>query len=138
MTVKGPWSTRELRYLRDHANEGAAQVAHDLDRSISSVQSQAHDQGLSLRRRWQCPRCGRMTYQPLIKLKGWCRSCVREVRRAEIAEQARDMREEARRADAERRERQRIYSMKSRAKRKLGEIEANSKAKQQVEKGEES
>ena len=31
------WSTRELRYLEEHAGDGAKQVAKDLGRSIDSV-----------------------------------------------------------------------------------------------------
>ena len=52
------WSTRELRYLEEHAGDGAKQVAKDLGRSIDSVKHMAQKCGLSLRKRRQCPRCG--------------------------------------------------------------------------------
>jgi len=53
------WSTHELMYLEEHAGEGAKAIAKALGRSEDSVKWQAQRCGLSLRKRSQCPNCGR-------------------------------------------------------------------------------
>ena len=111
------WSIRELRYLEEHAGEGAAAIAKALGRSRNSVEVQAHRCGLSLRRRTQCPRCGRWTFRPLNRANGWCVECTKELHMKDLAEQASAMREEAAREKRNDRERQRHYSAKSRAKK---------------------
>lgn len=111
------WSTRELRYLEEHAGEGAAAIAKALGRSRQSVKQQAMRSGLSLRQRSQCPNCGRWTFRPLNRVNGWCMECTKELHMRELAEQANAMREEAVRERRNNRERQRHYSAKSRAKK---------------------
>ncbi len=112
------WTTRELRYLEGHAGEGADAVAKALGRSRQSVQWQAHECGVSLRKRSQCPNCGRWTFKPLNRVSGWCIECTKEQRMSSLAEQASAMREEAVRKQRNDRERQRYYSSKARAKKK--------------------
>ncbi len=113
------WTTGDIGYLERHAREGAAAVAHALGRSRASVVCQAHRYGISLRRSWQCPRCGRVTYRPLSQDTGWCSCCTKEKRVGEIAEQVREMEREVMRERDMNRERQRLYSRKSRAKSSL-------------------
>lgn len=112
------WSTRELRYLEEHSGDGAKAVAKALGRSVNSVEWQARRCGLSLRKRSQCPNCGRWTFKPLNRVSGWCAECTKELRMSDLAEQASAMREEAARERRNDRERQRYYSAKSRAKKK--------------------
>lgn len=112
-----PWTSKEIAYLEEHACDGAEAIAEELGRSVSSVEVQASRYGLSLRRRWMCPKCGAQTFSPLSKRTGWCRNCTKEKRAEELAEQVRDMEEEVRREDKANRERQRLYSRKYRAKR---------------------
>ena len=113
------WSTRELRYLEEHAGDGAASIAQALGRSERSVRSQATRYGVSLRRRWLCPNCGHVTYRPLSTVTGWCHVCTMDARRERIAAEVADMEEELRREQAAKRERQRLYSRKNRAKKRL-------------------
>ena len=112
------WSTRELRYLEEHSGEGAAAVAKALGRSVDSVEWQARKCGISLRRRRQCPHCGRWTFRPLNRVNGWCIECTKELHMADLAEQAEAMKEEASREIRNNRTRQCFYSAKSRAKKK--------------------
>lgn len=111
-----PWSTREIRYLREHAGDGAKEIAKALGRTTEAVKLQARKCGISLRQRWMCPKCGRMTFKPLNKANGWCAECTKEGHVADLREQASAMREEAARSKRNDRERQRCYSAKSRAK----------------------
>lgn len=111
------WSTRELRYLEEHAGEGAGAVAKALHRSVDSVRRQANRYGVSLRRSWLCPNCGQRTFRPLSSKTGWCSACTKEARASEIAEEVRDMEREAMRQVEADRERQRLYSRKSRVKK---------------------
>ena len=111
------WSTRELRYLEEHAGEGAAAIAKALGRSIDSVKHMARKCGLSLRKRHQCPRCGQWTFRPLNRVNGWCIECTKELHMSDLADQASAMKEEASRCKRNDRERQRYYSAKSRAKK---------------------
>jgi hypothetical protein len=46
----GPWTTDELRLLREHAHEGAHAVAIMLGRSVGSVKQAAQRRRISLRR----------------------------------------------------------------------------------------
>lgn len=111
------WSTREIRYLREHAGDGAKEIAKALGRSTDAVKWQARRCGISLRQRWMCPKCGRTTFKPLNRANGWCAECTKESHVADLREQASAMREEAARAKRNDRERQRCYSAKSRAKK---------------------
>ncbi len=61
--VMRQWSTQELKYLEEHAGEGAKAIAKALGRSIDSVKWQAQRCGLSLRKRSQCSHCGQMDVQ---------------------------------------------------------------------------
>lgn len=112
------WSTHELMYLEEHAGEGAKAIAKALGRSEDSVKWQAQRCGLSLRKRSQCPNCGRWTFRPLNRINGWCIECTKELHMCDLAEQANAMREEAIREKRNNQERQRYYSAKSRAKKK--------------------
>lgn len=115
------WTSSEVRYLEEHAGDGAAAIAEALGKSVTAVEVQAHRYGLSLRKRWLCPKCGRETFKPLSNRTGWCVSCTREQRAAEIAEQVWAMEEEVRREDKANKERQRLYSRKYRAKKQINE-----------------
>lgn len=112
------WTTREVAYLRTHAHEGARAVAEALRKTESACEHKARREGISLRRRWLCPKCGMTTFRPLRKSTGWCACCTKEARAEEIAEQVREMEAEEvrdRRAD---RERQRLYNRKYNARRR--------------------
>lgn len=115
------WTSSEVRYLEEHAGDGAVAIAEALGKTARAVEVQASKYGLSLRRRWICPRCGRQTFKPLSSRTGWCVSCTREQRASEIAEQVRAMEEEVKREDRVNKERQRLYSRKYRAKRQIDE-----------------
>ena len=112
------WTSSEVRYLEEHAGDGAVTIAEALGKTVRAVEVQASKYGLSLRRRWICPRCGRQTFKPLSSRTGWCVSCTREQRASEIAEQVRAM---VNREDRVNKERQRLYSRKYRAKRQIDE-----------------
>lgn len=113
------WTTYKLRYLEEHANEGAEAIAEALGCSRTAVEVQASRYGISLRKRWRCPRCGMVTFRPLSTVTGWCANCTKEARRERIAEEVRELEEEVRRQERENRERQRLYARKHRAKKKL-------------------
>lgn len=113
------WTSSEVRYLEEHAGDGAEAIAKALGKSVKAVKNQAMRYGLSLRKRWLCPKCGRETFKPLSNRTGWCVSCTREQRASEIAEQVRAMEEEVRREDKANKERQRLYSRKYRAKKQI-------------------
>jgi hypothetical protein len=49
--ISRPWSTAELRYLREHGSDGARAVAEALGRTVAAVTRQAQKQRVSLRRR---------------------------------------------------------------------------------------
>lgn len=110
------WSTHELKYLEEHAGEGAKAIAKALGRSVDSVKWQAQRCGLSLRKRRQCSNCGRSTFKPLNRMNGWCIECTKELHMSDLAEQANAMREEAIREKRNNQQRQRYYSAKSRAR----------------------
>lgn len=111
------WTTFELTYLANHAGEGAKAIAKALGRSTDSVEWQARQCGVSLRRRSQCPLCGQWSFKPLNRVTGWCAECTKERRMSELAEIARAMKEEAIREKRNNQERQRYYSAKSRNKK---------------------
>ena len=109
------WTTREIKYLEEHAGDGAEAIAKALGRSVRSVDNQARRYGVSLRKSWVCPKCG----MRVSSRTGWCAACTKENRMERIAEEVRELEEEAKRNERIDRERQRLYSRKSRAKKKL-------------------
>lgn len=113
------WTSRDVRYMEEHAHEGAKAVAEALGMSVRSVQSQALRYGVSLRRSWLCPKCGMRSSRPLSGRTGWCSACTKESRRAELEERVREIEEEAMRNEREDRARQRLYARKFRAKKKM-------------------
>lgn len=113
------WTTREIKYLEEHAGDGAEAIAKALGRSVRSVDNQARRYGVSLRKSWVCPKCGMRVSKPLSSRTGWCAACTKENRMERIAEEVRELEEEAKRNERIDRERQRLYSRKSRAKKKL-------------------
>lgn len=131
------WKQHEEAYLQERAGDGAQAIAEALGRTVASVQTKASRMGVSLYRRYHCPRCGRYTYTPLTKWSGWCRKCSidasadtaalknRQIRR-EVAEERRRIRESEQR-------RQALYSDTDRQKRELrkmrGERKRNAKSK---------
>lgn len=119
------WTTREIRYLEEHGHEGAEAVARKLGRSLVSVQHAASALGVSLRKRWRCPKCGRMTKRPLNASTGWCLACTKELRNREAAEEVRELEDEASRLARLDSERNRLYVRKSRAKKKLRNRQGN-------------
>lgn len=116
------WTTKKLKYLSDHADEGAEAVAEALGCSPHAVEVQASRYGISLRKVWQCPKCDMRVRNPLSPKTGWCASCSKELRNAEIAEEVRELEEEVRREERVNRERQRLYSAKHRHKKRLKEL----------------
>ena len=113
------WTTDEIRYLEEHAGDGAVAVAEHLGRSVVSVQVQASRYGVSLTPRGRCPKCGALSRKPLSGRTGWCAECTKEARREELAREVMEMEEELRRSERNDRERQKLYSRKSRLKKKL-------------------
>ena len=112
------WTTAEIRYLEEHAGDGARAIAEALGRTVDSVKWQARQCGLSLRRRWQCPKCGMQTFKPLNRRSGWCSACTKEERAREYSRQVHSIEEEVRREEKANRERQRLYNRKYVAKKK--------------------
>ena len=80
------WTMREIRYLEEHANEGSAAIAKALGRSAGAVRIQASHYGISLRKRWHCPKCGHWSCKPLNARTGWCATCTKRDRRAKLEE----------------------------------------------------
>lgn len=120
------WTARDDAYLAAHAGDGARSIAAALRRSTSAVKTRASRLGLSLRMRWTCPNCGRMSYQPPSERTGFCRICVLDASIAAAQRANDDIRAEVAREKAEirRRERKRqaIYASTSREKAKLRKI----------------
>lgn len=112
------WTTREIRYLEEHANEGAKAIAEALNRSVESVKWQAGQYGISLRERWYCSRCGNWTFKPLNSKTGWCSACTKAARRHVLEEELREMEEEVMRERKEDKARNALYSRKFRLKSK--------------------
>lgn len=111
------WTVLEIRYLEGHASEGVEAIAAALGRSTESVKQQAKQRGISLRKRWYCPRCNRWSFRPLSARTGWCVLCTKSVRRHLLEEEVREMEDETRRERAEDRRRQAAYSKKNRLKK---------------------
>lgn len=112
------WTTEEIACLEEHACEGADAVARALGRSVSSVKAQASRFGISLARRWTCPKCGSTTRRPLSASTGWCAACMREAARDRVADEVHEMEREAMREEAARRETQALYSRRYRLRKK--------------------
>lgn len=110
------WTSREVRYLEEHAHEGCDAIARKLERSPESVRQQAKHYGVSLRTKWWCPHCARWSYKPLSVKTGWCSTCTKAARRQELEDSLHDMREEVMREKQEDRKRQAVYSAKNRLK----------------------
>ena len=123
------WTAREDEYLAAHAAEGAASVAAALGRSVPSVQSHASRIGVSLTKRYHCPRCGRFSYLPLSVRTGWCRKCSVEASADSAAERNREMWEEVAREKAaverEEKRRQALYADTARKKKELAKLRRN-------------
>ena len=117
------WREHELKYLENHAGDGAAAIAHALGRSIVSVQVQASRMGLSLCRRYLCPRCGKYSGMPMSQRTGWCRTCTVNDSAESAALKNREVRmqlaEERRRIKEAEQRRQAIYSDTNRKKKEL-------------------
>ena len=119
------WTTKEIRYLEDHAMEGARSIGEALGRSEKSVICCASRYGISLKQRWFCPRCARYSFTPLSAHYGWCRTCCVEESHDKAALRNRELRkeleDEKRRLLEATRRRQAIYSDSNRisAKRKI-------------------
>ncbi|MEC4294016.1 hypothetical protein [Adlercreutzia shanghongiae] len=120
------WRPWEIAYLEAHAGDGAEAVASHLGRTVNSVQIQASRIGVSLRRVWECPRCGQKVYTPLSGVSGWCMRCHLAESRDTAAEANRRIREkiaaEEREIAAIKRERQRYYSDTTRKRQKLKKL----------------
>lgn len=117
------WKPDEERYLSEHASDGAAAIAGKLGRSVISVQVKASRMGLSLCRRWLCPRCGHYTYSELVKHTGWCLKCSIDESADTAAMKNKRIRmeiaEERRRIEESKKRRQAIYADSYRRKQEL-------------------
>lgn len=119
------WTTDEIRYMEEHAGEGAASIAEHLNRTVISVQVQASRQGISLVPKWRCSNCGCLSAKPLNAKTGWCANCTMEARREQIAKDVRELEDEVARRERNEKARQALYSKKSRLRKKLREISPN-------------
>lgn len=119
------WTTDEIRYMEEHAGEGAASIAEHLNRTVVSVKVQASRQGIFLTPRWRCPNCGCLTAKPLNAKTGWCANCTMEARREQIAKDVRELEDEVARRERNEQARQALYSKKSRLRKKLLENSPN-------------
>ena len=121
-----PWTSGEVRYLEEHAGDGARQIAKALMRSEEAVKAQAKRLGISLRYRQACPRCGQLTGKPLNRRTGWCQACTKEARSREIAQDVAALEESAQREGRANKERQRLYNRRYLAKKKLSKSDTKS------------
>ena len=119
------WTTDEIRYMEEHAGEGAASIAEHLNRTVISVKVQASRQGIFLTPRWRCPNCGCLTAKPLNARTGWCANCTMEARREQIAKDVRELEDEVARRERNEQARQALYSKRSRLRKKLRENSPN-------------
>lgn len=119
------WTTDEIRYMEEHAGEGAASIAEHLNRTVISVKVQASRQGIFLTPRWRCPNCGCLTTKPLNAKTGWCANCTMEARREQIAKDVRELEDEVARRERNEQARQALYSKRSRLRKKLRENSPN-------------
>lgn len=121
------WTSREIAYLEAHAHEGAQAIAEALGKTVSSVQLQAHRYGISLRKRWICPKCGEEVYTPLAKWTGWCRQCTTEESRDKALRKNEEVRRELKwqeaRYETAKRDRQRLYEDTRRTREELKKLQ---------------
>lgn len=112
--MAGRWRQWEVTYLHDHAGYGAQSIADRLGRTVQAVERQASRYGVSLRRRWYCPKCSREVYSPLSEWSGWCRRCsIAESKDRASVNNRRvraELQEERRKVRQAERERQALYS----------------------------
>lgn len=112
-----------MRYLSEHAGDGAVPIAEKLGRSVISVQVKASRMGLSLCRRWLCPRCGHYTYSEPVSHTGWCLKCSIDESADTAAMKNKRIRmeiaEERRRIEESKKRRQAIYADSYRRKQEL-------------------
>lgn len=120
------WKQWETDYLTNHAGDGAEAIARKLGRTKRAVEVMASRTGVSLRRSWHCPRCGRDVYTPLSQWSGWCRRCsVNEskdgaaIKNREVRKQIAQERRSVQQAE---RERQAIYEDTRRKKNELRKL----------------
>jgi hypothetical protein len=135
------WKPVEESYLQEHAGDGAQAIADALGRSIPAVKTHASRMGVSLVRRWLCPRCGHWSYREPTKWSGWCRRCSIEESADTAAVKNREIRreiaEERRRIDESEHRRQAIYADTNRKKKELRRLResCNRNATSKGEKG---
>lgn len=117
------WKPDEERYLSEHAGDGAVSIAENLGRTVISVQVKASRMGLTLCKRWLCPRCGHYTYSEPVRHTGWCLKCSIDESADTAAMKNREIRmeiaEERRRIDESKKRRQAIYADSYRCKQEL-------------------
>ena len=87
------WTTRKIKYLEGHADDGAAVIANQLGHSMQPAKSQAMRYRLALRSALRCPKCGMHVRTSLSPKAGWCRACTFEHRNERIAGQVRGLKE---------------------------------------------
>ena len=112
-----PWTVSELRYLDENAQDGAAEIAKALGRSVSSVKVQASRRGLSLAVSWICPRCGMRARAAPNAATGWCCACTKAARRR-IEREVAELEEQVAREEDENRRRQALYAKRYRLRKK--------------------
>lgn len=112
------WTTGQIRYLDENCHEGAEFIAAQLGKSVSAVQVMASRRGVSLKKRYQCPKCGATVANPLNSTTGWCANCTKEERAKRYADELAAEREEVERELRANKERQRLYSQRYRARKK--------------------
>lgn len=113
-----PWTVSELRYLDENAQDGAAEIAKALGRSVSSVKVQASRRGLSLAVSWICPRCGMRARAAPNAATGWCPACTKAARRERIQREVAELEEQVAREEDENRKRQALYAKRYRLRKK--------------------
>ena len=114
-----------------HAHNGAKAIAIALGRSVRSVECQASKFGISLKRRWYCPRCNCFTFTPLSIRTGWCRVCTVEHSKERTAIRNREARQqlekERRRLESLEKERQALYSDTERRRKEINRLRNDGK-----------
>lgn len=131
------WKLWELDYLVGNAGDGAEAIAKKLGKTKHAVEVMASRLGVSLRRSWHCPRCGRNVYTPLSQWSGWCRRCSVNESKDGAALKNRSIRKqieiERRLVQQAERDRQAIYEDTRRKRRELRRLresrEVNEKSK---------
>lgn len=115
------WTLKQIRYLETNASDGAKAIACALGKSERAVRVMASRRGVSLRPWFFCPNCGRYSTSPLNSQTGWCSTCTKELRAAQLREELLLIEEEFKREEEINRERQALYTARNRAK-KIHEI----------------